>query len=321
MNALWLFVLLLAKFSSSQDWQGILIAGGNDERYVSTPYFQIVNPHTNIQKTISMSYDVPELFSMAAAVFDDGSSYKIYFTGGHTSEMEAVKSVVLFVHSPTKNQVSKVSNMTIERGIHTAVSLDNFIYACGGMAQDYEELSSCEKYDCVSDKWTPIESMHAKRWGHASVAYNNKIYVFGGRNGMPMSINVLNSTEIYDPVENKWTVGAQMPTPKISLRAIVVQDKIYLCGGSIDAENPVNTCYVYDPATNRYAVAPSMAKARLGHHMIALGEKIYIIGGKIGQHRLTDSIEEYDIVNGRSTVIKMKIDGARFYFSAAAVKA
>lgn len=61
--------------------------------------------------------------------------------------------------------------------------------------------------------------------------------------------------------------------------------------------------------------------ARYGHHMIAMGDKIYIIGGNVGQHQLTDTIEEYDIVNGRSTIIDLKIKGARFYFSAAAVKA
>lgn len=98
------------------------------------------------------------------------------------------------------------------------------------MSQDFEELSSCEKYDCVSNAWNSLPNMISKRWGHASVAYNNKIYVFGGRNGMPMSINVLNSTEIFDPVENKWTLGVQMPVEKYSMRALVVQDKIYICG-------------------------------------------------------------------------------------------
>lgn len=109
-------MLLLAKLSSSTDedvkWDGILIAGGTDEVHVPQPYFQIINPLKNTQQTIPTSKNIPELFHMAATTFDDGSTYKIYFTGGHTAELEALKTVVLFVHTPTKNQVSKVSNMT-----------------------------------------------------------------------------------------------------------------------------------------------------------------------------------------------------------------
>jgi len=322
--SLLLFVLLSAKFSSPDEgnqWQGIFIAGGSNEREVPSPYFQIINPTTKSQRDIPTRANIPQMFHMAAATFDDGTTYKIYFTGGHTADMEAVKTVVRVVHTSTTNQVSKVHNMTKARGLHTAVSLDNAIYICGGWSHDFEELSSCEKYDCTSDEWASMPPMQTKRWGHVSVAYNNKIYIFGGRNGMPLNTYILNSTEIFDPVEGSWKLGAEMPTARYSMRAVAVQDKIYICGGTIDAENPVDSCYIYDPATDKYTPGPPMAKARYGHHMVVLDGKIYIIGGHLGKNQIDDTIEEYDIANGQSTIIDMKINGARFYFSAAAVKA
>lgn len=92
-------------------WEGILIAGGNDKNSIPQPYFQIINPRTNKKKIIDFSYNIPRLFNMAAATYDDGSLFKIYFTGGHDTELNPFNGVVLFLHKAFSNQVERVANM------------------------------------------------------------------------------------------------------------------------------------------------------------------------------------------------------------------
>lgn len=51
------------------------------------------------------------------------------------------------------------------------------------------------------NSWKLISSMKEKRWYHASVEFDSKIFVSGGENE---SFRVLNTCEIYDPYKDSW---------------------------------------------------------------------------------------------------------------------
>lgn len=78
-------------------------------------------------------------------------------------------------------------------------AIENFIYAVGGYTTSLQ-LSSCERYDTITNQWTYVKSMSMPRSALACVAWNGKIFAIGGYNGNEF----LSSIEYYEPSEDKW---------------------------------------------------------------------------------------------------------------------
>lgn len=69
-----------------------------------------------------------------------------------------------------------------------------------------ECLSSVERYDPASSKWSMVANMNVRRSGACVNVYEGHIYVVGGHDGP----QVLKSVETYDPISNKWTLIAEL---------------------------------------------------------------------------------------------------------------
>jgi hypothetical protein len=65
------------------------------------------------------------------------------------------------------------------------------------------------------------------RHGHTMVSHKNKLYMFGGHNGMTTT----NELHVYDLVKNSWVevdTSGIPPSPRFSHSAAVVNGKMYL---------------------------------------------------------------------------------------------
>ena len=123
----------------------------------------------------------------------------------------------------------------------------------------------------------------------ATAVVNGKIYAIGGREQLrPMFATV----EEYDPVTDKWTKKADMPTARARLSACVVDGKIYAIGGLDDAGAAVSTVEVYDPVTDKWTKKDDMLTAREFLSTSVANGKIYVIGGSDGAKTLS-TVEEY----------------------------
>ena len=153
------------------------------------------------------------------------------------------------------------------------------------------------------------------RYGAAAVSLGDYIYVIGGSNdrGTP-----LDSVERFDPRTGRSEEFARLKVARRQHRAVVVDGKIYVLGGSsyvpavpVDAEghalddpdegstgagveragsfmvpprhistNPLEfTVEVIDPATRSVTFAPSMPMAKARFSCATIGGLIYVIGG------------------------------------------
>jgi N-acetylneuraminic acid mutarotase len=79
-------------------------------------------------------------------------------------------------------------------------------------------------YDIATNTWTTGAPLPAPQTG-TNVAFNNKIYNFGGNPG-PQA-----TTSIYDIAANTWTAGAPMPVATTYGRAVVAGNFAYYVGG------------------------------------------------------------------------------------------
>jgi N-acetylneuraminic acid mutarotase len=99
-----------------------------------------------------------------------------------------------------------------------------------------------------------------------------------------------------DGAQGSWATKTPMPEPRNEVVAAVVNDKIYVFGGSANRIWNLARNEEYDPATDKWrsrAPVPSGAS-----HMTTavLGDKIYVIGGFIGRDHAgaVDRAFEYD---------------------------
>ena len=113
----------------------------------------------------------------------------------------------------------------------------------------------------------------------AGGSWEGKIYVAAGYDN---NVGIWsNKTYIYDPVDDAWTAGADVPVGIVSFGYTLVEGKVYIIGGSTAAGVFTDAVYEYDIAGDAwielaesyYLEAYAMACATGGNH------KLYCFGG------------------------------------------
>lgn len=104
--------------------------------------------------------------------------------------------------------------------------LDDKIYILG--------TNVTQIYDPKSDSWTlgaasPIRVSTPGVCATTGLMAPKRIYVFGGTTSFLVYTNV---TQVYDPETDNWTLGAPMLTARAGPACAVVDDIIYVIGGS-----------------------------------------------------------------------------------------
>lgn len=145
------------------------------------------------------------------------------------------------------------------------------------------------------DSWTTKTPMQQARSVLGVAAVNGKIYAIGGStsSGFAPSIppsaaygdinlgGFVGTNEEYDPISDKWTYKAPMPTPRMALAIAVYQNKIYCIGGRSVAGDS-NGGYtgvneVYYPATNTWETKAPMPTATGWLIANVVDGKIYVM--------------------------------------------
>ncbi|HEY0604773.1 MAG TPA: kelch repeat-containing protein [Herpetosiphonaceae bacterium] len=134
-------------------------------------------------------------------------------------------------------------------------------------------------FDAASNSWSSGPNLPGPGVEHpAAVAYNGKLYVFGGSTGA-FSGAVTNAA-VFNPATNSWTALAPMSTARGGATAQVIGTKIYVAGGMGGNGASLSSVEVYDPATNSWSAAPAMSTRRDNPGSAALNGKLYIFGGR-----------------------------------------
>ena len=212
---------------------------------------------------------------------------KLYVVGGNDS-IRSIATLERF--DPTRGQWDTLSSMLTDRGLAACVSMEGKIYVIGGLRFaganfEWAGLSTVEVYDTSSETWAPAADMPSRRWGHAAVTVNGKIYVVGGVSFQGVTPSYP-GMEIYDPQTNTWTGGPQMPTRRYCLTARALGGKIYALGGWGHSSNgPLyDVVEVYDTAREEWYTETPVPIARSVSASLVLDDKILVYGGARTTH-------------------------------------
>ena len=133
------------------------------------------------------------------------------------------------------SSVNIVLNQAIARRNHTAVSYENKLYIHGGITDNdgFSATNTMDIYDTVTNQWTTGSPSPSNRFGHDSVVYNGKIYLFGGKDEFAGDAFI--NVEVYDIQSNSWSTLSGTKVFQTMGTATLIDGLIYLIGGQNDS--------------------------------------------------------------------------------------
>jgi len=137
--------------------------------------------------------------------------------------------------------------------------------------------------------WTTKTSMPTPRTGLAVGVVNGILYAVGGDVETNTGVLDLPTVEAYDPVTDKWTPKAPMPTPRSGLAVGVVSGILYAIGG----DNGSTTVEAYDRVKDSWTTKTPMPTARYGLGVGMVNGLIYAVGGVIAPGK-PGTVDVYD---------------------------
>jgi large repetitive protein len=164
-------------------------------------------------------------------------------------------------------------------------------------------------FDPAADTWTtgaPLPDTYPAVENPAAVAFNNKLYLFGGST-MPFS-GAVNNIAVYDPANNTWTdLPQKLAVARGGATAQVLNNEIWVMGGMSDNGVSLSSVEIFNPGSGSVRSGPSMSLPRDNPGSAALNGKLYVFGGRTryamgGEESGTPrSVEMYDPGTGQWT--------------------
>lgn len=201
----------------------------------------------------------------------------------------------------------KAPMITARGGLKAAV-LDGEIYAIGGRSSDFPEnnLATVEAYNPATDAWRVSVAMAQGRLSPVTEVINGKLYAMAGLNKVQQDgiFEILNSVEVYDPEMGTWVFKAPMPNGRYGASSAVVDDIIYVFGGSDKNSDALDNLEGYNTLMDSWGTYAAIPTPRTASGAVALEDKIYVIGGQSASAESLDVVEVYDPMNNSWSLVK-----------------
>ena len=154
---------------------------------------------------------------------------KIYLIGGSTgSERSTV--ALNEVYDPKTDSWSVELNLPTATQSYASAVVDNKIYLIGGYNYKLGMINLTQIYDLSTLLWGTGAPIPLSLYGYGAATKGifapEKIYVIGGSTGLPFDGNF-----IFDPLNNSWSEGMDMPTARNNAGIAIVDDILFVIGG------------------------------------------------------------------------------------------
>ncbi|MGM0932869.1 MAG: Kelch repeat-containing protein [Bacteroidota bacterium] len=191
-------------------------------------------------------------------------------------------------------------NHALNRHENAFVQVGDELFLIGGRGE-----KPVNRYDLQSAKWSetskpPLEIHHFQ-----AVALDGLVYVIGAfTGGWPYETPVGNIL-IYDPKEDLWSIGPEIPKDRQRGAAgvSVYQNKIYVTNGIINGHSSgwVNWFDEYDPYSNTWKTLPDSPRARDHFQSVVVDDKLFVAGGRrsgsVPDNGFAGTVKQTDIYN------------------------
>jgi hypothetical protein len=266
-------------------WLGtgkVLIAGGVNHLGSCASNAWLYDPNT--QTSVSTGSMLFSRGGHTATLLKDGS---VLVAGGGCVG-SGPSSEIYYPSSGTWS--STTGNMLYPRSGHTATLLpDGRVLVAGGDAPASSPRTA-EIYDPMSGTWSAAGTMSSARDEHtATLLPDGRVLVTGGSIVLGSSVQVLVSSEIYNPSTNAWSLTAAMSSPRTGHAAALLNGKVLVAGGSSGKDNNgvdmvLSSATLFDPASGTWSPAASLITGRAYHTAtLLLNGTVLVTGGESTQ--------------------------------------
>ncbi len=137
--------------------------------------------------------------------------------------------------------------------------------------------TTLEIYDPVQGTWSKGSPLPEARSRYSLVAFEGRMYLFGGWDGS----QIRNEVFVYDAQADNWEMRTPMRTARAFSGAVALDGRIYVVGGE-DNTGPLNVNEVYTPANENnqpWKSAASLPTARSRAGIGTAANYVQLFGG------------------------------------------
>ena len=165
-------------------------------------------------------------------IYNQKQKFYLYGVGGCCGGPNKISTLAIAQrYDPSADKWETVASMGTPRQEFCLASLGAYLYAVGGINDNYPYLSTAERYDPNADKWAPVASMGTTRAYFGLSSLGPYLYAAGGCNGDGTTAAAIATMERFDPSENKWAPVASMSVGRTGLGLATLGNFLYAAGG------------------------------------------------------------------------------------------
>jgi DNA-binding CsgD family transcriptional regulator/N-acetylneuraminic acid mutarotase len=234
---------------------------------------------------------------LAAVAYEE----KIYAIGGNSAD--GISDEVTR-YDPDQDVWSILKRKPTPVKFIQGVVIGGKIYIPGGELASGEVSDVFEVYNLRTDTWEVGVNLPRGLSRYALVAFEGRLYLFGGWDGSQYSDKVYQYTPGIDDqdIPGVWLEKSPLPLARGFLGAAVSGGKIYVMGGLDNTNQPVARTDIYTPALDDAEESPwaegmplPEARARLG--MTNVGDLLFVIGGVGADGPLNSNLQFFPAAN------------------------
>lgn len=215
--------------------------------------------------------------------------HRFFVAGGFDCSAQQITSSCGYYDAKTETWTSLPDLPFAVSGCRAAFVAGN-VYVVGGI-----DSSGKLRSDIIclqNQRWLTVGKMYRNRLRFACVSWRNDIYVFGGRTIKGPT----NTVEKFNTITFEWTQLPNMPSARADCGAAVVDDTIYVVGGSDENDSALLSIIAYDAFRQEWvddgAAVCHTKRPRVGSSVVAVDEFVVAISGNSFDVR--DTIEVLD---------------------------
>jgi N-acetylneuraminic acid mutarotase len=192
---------------------------------------------------------------------------------------------------------NSTTSFTTERGGHTSVVYNGYLYVIGGstdLSNYFNDVQYAKiKADGTVGPWNSTTPFITSRWGHTSVVLNGYVYVIGGLDDGANRLNDVQYAKINaDGTVGTWNTTTPFITGRNSHTSVVHNGYVYVIGGVNDGANHLNDVQYAkinaDGTVGPWNSTTSFVTERSSHTSVVHNGYVYVIGGNDGANEFND---------------------------------
>ena len=215
---------------------------------------------------------------------------RIFVAGGVDSAWRPLKMVEIY--DVARDEWNFGAKMPHATGFADGVRIGEDVFVLEGSKFSL----NMEMYNRKTKSWRTGVSLQNSRIMPVTVAYQNQVYVFGGRE---RANEVTNSVVVYTPDCKHWEKKESAIIARCAHAAVLHKGSVFISGGQDSRSITLDFVERYTVPSGGAGQAvremhPNVLTARKYHGMASAGGRLYVMGG-IGRGRTRlDTVEVYD---------------------------